>query len=236
MLKIVNINDYKLYILRSGSDQQINASLHNQCYLFWKKIWLSTLNELEGVDKIYSDDFTRHDFFIALTHHEKPIGLISFKSVDLKLLASLDDSWFKPWPRNFLVQIAHDSEKAIIPSWLSVDPTYRRSKGFTDLNIGFILSELISMITLHTMADVAFGTPRKDRSVNQLVQQAGAVTVYENISHHGVLVDLVCFFKENVEKHHFSDVTSALWKNRIEYFNLTANNETTKRQENEINI
>lgn len=215
-----DLQDFSLSVLSCSPVDQPVPALYNAAYTLWRDIWFQTLRDLDGVDRLFSDGFTRNDFVTVISYLGTPVALCCFKKMSLRLPATLQDSWFAPWPPEFLAQLARDSETAIIPSWLTIHRDYRRSAGFGFLNLGLILAELISVVTLYAGAAVAFGTPRKDRSVHGLVQQAGAVTAFENVLHHGVPVDLVCFFRDNLAAHAFSFETRRLWDTRRHYYPL----------------
>lgn len=223
---------FQLYVLPCSPFEQVSTDLYNSAYRLWHSVWAQTLKDLDGLTHLYSDQFTRNDFMVAIAHQHEVIALCCFKQMDLKLDASLNDSWFTPWPPSFLKELSTSFKKALVPSWLSIHPKCRRSTGFTSLNFGLILSELIAAMTLHTQSELAFGTPRKDRSVHTLIQQAGGTTVFENVLHHGVLIDLVCFFATNLQNHYFSDETQKLWTQRLSF--ITNNNPNKENHENRI--
>ncbi|AGH96006.1 hypothetical protein [Pseudobdellovibrio exovorus] len=223
---------FQLYILPCSPFEQASTALYNSAYQLWHSVWSKTLTDLDGLTHLYSDQFTRNDFMVAIAHNQEVIALCCFKKMDLQLNASLNDSWFKPWPPSFLQQLSVSFKKALVPSWLSIHPKCRRSTGFTTLNFGLILSELIAIMTLHTQSELAFGTPRKDRSVHLLIQKAGGTTVFEDVLHHGVLIDLVCFFSSNLQNHYFSDETQKLWMQRLSL--ITNNNNSKENYENHI--
>ncbi|MBY0554037.1 hypothetical protein K2P97_05890 [bacterium] len=225
----IEIQDLTLSVLKSSTYQQQNIELYNSSYNLWKTNWLNTLKKLDNIENLYSEDFTRHDFFVVISYKKEAIGLCCFRKVDLKVYATIEDSWFNPWPKDFLFQLAQDVDSAIVPSWFTIHQDYRRSKGKTELNLAQILSEIMSLVTIHENVDVTFSSPRKDRSVDKLLENAGAVAVFKDITYHGVLVDLVCFFIEEIKKVKFSSEASLLWKKRKDYTNKKEAYETSIR-------
>lgn len=225
------IEDFKLSLFPCRlSNNLVNVELYNSSYNLWKDTWLPTLKELDNIDQLYSDDFTRHDIFTVISFQNTAVALCCFQKINLKISTSIDDSWFKPWPKEFLIKLSKDSELAVIPSWLTVHEKFRRSAGFDLINLGEVMGQIISIYTINQNADLAFGTPRKDRSVDKLVEAAGATTIYSNVLHHGVPVNLVCFFSEQIKKIKFSEDSINLWKNRLDY------TKQQKRRPNENNF
>lgn len=215
----------QLYILPAHSPPSAYYSIYNACFDLWESVWSSTLRELDGLEVLFSDAFTRQDFFGAAFVQGKPAALCCFKNLDLGVSSSRKDSWFAPWPKDLLEELAQEFPQALIPSWMTVHPDFRKTANYQGPNFGLLMSELISLCCLHQGADIAFGTPRKDRSVNKLVSQAGATCLVPDVKHHGVLVDLVAFFPEKLKDLSFSQEIQSLWQNRIHLQNPTTQKE-----------
>lgn len=208
-----------LYLLPSGHPPSDAYQIYEQTYSLWHEIWFETLKQLDGVTSLASDGFTRQDFFAVATISNEVVALCCFKQADLRLSCHRQDSWFSPWPQALLEELAKTRSRTLIPSWLTVHPSYRRSNNSGGWNWSLVMSELISLVCLDVQAEVGFGTPRKDRSVNKMVSQAGAVCLKEDVVHHGVLIDLVAFYPENLRQVRFSSETTQLWKNKIDLRN-----------------
>lgn len=209
------VNKIQLYVLSSEVFLTSGSlALYERCFSLWKEVWLPTLKELDGIQTLYSDGFTRQDFICALEVQGQLVGLCCFKRMNLKLVTHREDSWFAPWPQPILRELAAEYANALVPSWLTVSADFRRSAGYQGINVALILSELIGLNCLELNMDIAFGTPRKDRSVNRLVSQAGAQCLLSDVIHHGVPVDLVAFYPEKLRDHQFSVEAQIIWKNR----------------------
>lgn len=211
-----SMGQIQLHILSSTSTSKESLVLYDRCFALWREIWLPTLRELDGVQNLYSEGFTRQDFVCVLEVNGQLAGLCCFKSMNLKMISHRQDSWFAPWPQTLLTELAESHPRALVPSWLTVTEAFRRSAGFQHFNVALVLSELIGLNCLDLNMDIAFGTPRKDRSVNHLVSQAGADCLLSDVLHHGVPVDLVAFYPEKLRHHTISAMTQILWKNKID--------------------
>ena len=209
----------QLYILPAKMPPASVLDLYNASFELWESVWFETLQELDGIQALHSDAFTLQDFFAVVVLDQKPAALCCFKMLDLRLQSHQKDSWLAPWPKSLIGEIAKTHPQALIPSWLSVHADYRKSSGFQGVNLALVMSEMISLVCLEVGADIAFGTPRKDRSVNKLVYQAGATCLAEDVSHHGVLVDLVSFDPKNLRLRIFSTDTQKLWQQRLDMTN-----------------
>ncbi|RYZ78194.1 MAG: hypothetical protein EOP04_30165, partial [Proteobacteria bacterium] len=209
----------QLYLMSASAPDRNSRSLYDECYDLWSKVWTQTLNDLDGTPRLYSDGFTRQEFLCAVEAQGVITSLCFFRTVDLTLKAHQDDSWLSPWPVQKINELADSYRFALIPSWLTVRPEYRKSAGFTQFNFSVIMSELISLLCLHLGVDIALGTPRKDRSVHSAVAQAGATCILPNVQHHSVPVDLVAFYPEKLRKVVFRHETFNLWKTRIDLRN-----------------
>jgi len=214
--KSPSLESFSLSILPAKSLEQINTEKYMRAFQLWKSVWEPTLKKLDGLSQLFSDGFTRQDFLCLIEYNDTAVGLCCFRSVHLRSEIELEDSWFQPWPKNLLKGLALEYPKALIPSWLTVHPDYRRSNGYFGPNISQILAELIALSCITTSSDIAFGTPRKDLSVTKLVSSAGATTLVENVIHHNVEIDLVAFFPEKIKNRKFNNETIHLWNRRLD--------------------
>lgn len=199
------------------SNTQVVQNGLRQCYRLWQDVWSSTLRELDGLSHLHSDDFSRQDFFSTLWYGDEIAALCGFRFVDLQQSWGLADSWFAPWQQTLLCEIAQTRPRAMVPSWLTAAPAFRKTAGYTGPNVTGLLSELISLHLLESDADVAFGTPRRDRSVHRWIARAGATCLAADVLHHGVPIDLVAFFPERLRSIEFSNEVMTLWSERTDF-------------------
>lgn len=232
-----------LFLVPAAHPPAEARQIYDQTYALWKSVWFETLKELDGITSLPSDGFTRQDFFAAAKVGDRIAAICFFREADLTVESHRDDSWFQPWPKELLLEISQTRRRTLIPSWLTVHREFRKSSGAAGCNWSLVMSELISLVCLDVNADVGFGTPRKDRSVNRLVAQAGAVCLKEDVHHHGVMIDLVAFYPEILRQVNYSSDTLWLWQNKIDF--RTSNYKTSvqipqdfieKENANETNI
>lgn len=209
--------DLQLYLIPSRNPPAALKHTYNASYGLWESVWLKTLGELDGLKVLSSDGFTTQEFFAVIHSQGSPMALCCYKTLNLSIPCHHKDSWLAPWPKEILAEISQTYSRALIPSWLTVHDDFRKSAGYQGANLALILSELISVICLHTKASIAFGTPRVDRSVNKLVYQAGATCLLSDVIHHGVPVDLVAFIPEKLRTVEFTSETTRLWNQRIDF-------------------
>jgi hypothetical protein len=185
-----------------------------EAYACWRSVWETTLRELDNADRVFSDDFTRQDELGALFYADRCVGLTGYRWVDLSLPGYRDDSYFKVWPRTALETALGHGSRICVGSNLTVLPQWRGAlEGYS---VKEILMTLAVRRFLASDADAMLGTMRNDRGMNHLVYRLGARPVLQNVSHHGVQVDLVTFARHAmgpIEPGHKIDLlTQALWR------------------------
>jgi hypothetical protein len=185
-----------------------------EAYACWRAVWETTLRELDNADRVFSDDFTRQDELGSLFYGDRCIGLTGYRWADLALPPYAEDSYFKVWPVEALADAISGGSRICIGSNLTVLPNWR---GALD---GYSVKEILMTLAVRRFlasdADTMVGTMRNDRGMNHLVYRLGARPVLENISHHGVQVDLVTFSRHAmgpIEPQPKIDVlTQRLWR------------------------
>jgi hypothetical protein len=160
-------------------------------YACWHTVWGQTLRELDGANRIFSDDFTRQHELGCLFYSGRCIGMTAWRWVDLSLRAEREDSYFRVWPRAVLESVFTSGKSVCVGSNLTVLPEWR---GTLD---GYSIKELLMVLAVRRFlasdADVMVGTMRNDRGMNGLVYRLGARPLLQGVAHHGVAVDLVTF-------------------------------------------
>ncbi|MBX9766550.1 MAG: hypothetical protein K2X47_04695 [Bdellovibrionales bacterium] len=193
---------------------------HQGAFELWKNIWSQTLRDLDGLDYLPSDQFTRQDLVAGLFLKNKCIGLTCFRKADLKSSIDRSDSWFKPWPETTMIELSQKYPQAAANSFFTIHPDFRKTTvtdGKLDLPVSLLMAEFVATIAFHSAADATYGVTRNNRSVNKLAYHGGATPVAVDQTHHGVLVDLIAYYPEKlrIAMEGFLPATSLLWKNRI---------------------
>lgn len=202
--------------LNSTHSEIIFAGL-NRSYALWRDVWQPTLNELDGTSDLASDGFSRQDYCSLIEIDGEPAGLCCFRVVDLTHSWTQDDSWFTPWPKEILHSYSKTHRLALVPSWLTVAPAFRKMAGYSGPNLAGLLSEIIALNIIESVASIGFGTPRKDRSMHYWIERAGGICVVPDILHHGVQVELVAFYPEYLRQVTFSKEVLSLWSRRSDF-------------------
>lgn len=211
---IRKVKSYSLEIIPVKNTPLIQKDRYIAAYKMWKTIWSSTLLELEGLQHLPSDDFTRQDHIAAI--FEGPIcrAITLHRIVDLSNISHRDDSYFKVWPPEAIQALQRDSSSVLICSYLAVDPDARSRK------LGFSLKDLMvsinSRFLIESPASVFAGITRNDRGMNTTCENLGATVLSSNLSLHGVEVDLVAFYKKEITavSTPYSKACDYLWRTR----------------------
>jgi hypothetical protein len=165
-------------------------------YQCWRTTWAPVLRDLDVVNHLFSDEFTRQDEIGALTYRSRCIGLSAFRFVDLSLSTSLDDSYFRAWPREAIAALTAHGSKVCIGSNLAIlEPWRSAARGFS---VKQLLMGLAVQRFLASSADSMAGMVRNDRGMDRLVYGMGAAPLAHNVVIHGIESDLVGFFRGNL--------------------------------------
>jgi len=167
-----------------------------EAYAAWRAVWGETLRELDGAERVFSDDFSRQHELGCLFYANQCVGLTGYRWVDLTRAENRDDSYFKVWPAAVLKQVLASGTHVCVGSNLTVLPSWRGMPG------GYSIKEVLMTLAvtrfLASEADSMVGTMRNDRGMNGLVYRLGARPVLQDIEHHGVRVDLVVFSRREL--------------------------------------
>jgi hypothetical protein len=162
-------------------------------YDCWREVWFDAFVELENIDRLYSDDFTRQDEIAALFYEDTCIGLTGCRFVDLNTSMARDDSYFQSWPAAALDQLAAHGSNVCIGNNMTVRREWRGRLG--GVSIKRVLMLLSIQRFLVSSADVLAGTMRNGRGMNGLVYDLGFSPIVCGAMHHGVEVDLVGYYR-----------------------------------------
>ncbi len=187
-------------------------------YATWRHVWTETLGELDGAERVFSDDFTRQDELGVLFHDDACVGMTAFRWVDFSARPAQEDSYFAPWPASARTALLGVGRRVCIGSYLTVGAAWRGMRG--PIRAKELLLALAVERFLSSDADVMAGTLRNDRGMNDLAYRLGARALARDVRHHGVAVDLVVFQRDARERFQLTplveEVTGALVARAIE--------------------
>jgi hypothetical protein len=184
-----SVSRFSFRNLRRGTREPSIA----EAYACWREVWFEALVELDGIKRLYSDDFTRQDEISALFYDDICVGLTGCRFVDISSEAARDDSYFKAWPEAALDALAADGTRLCIGNNMTVRREWRgRIDG---LSIKRLLMILSIQRFLASDAHALAGTMRISRAMDRVVYDLGFQPIVRGVVHHGVEVDLVGYFR-----------------------------------------
>ncbi|MBC7537892.1 MAG: hypothetical protein H7281_03675 [Bacteriovorax sp.] len=191
---------------------------YNSAYHLWERVWSETLKELDGVKKLFSNEFTRHDFATVLYRDDIAIALMCYSAVNLNLDVRKNDSWFESWPQEFLAEQSIREGEGLIAAWFCTAPEYRKSQLNYPINSAKLIMEAFGKIVLEDGYNVGYGTSRNNRSVNKLLYEIGGEKRGESLAH-GCEVDLILVEPDKVREAQlsYSNLFKKLWEEKIDY-------------------
>ncbi|MET0390119.1 MAG: hypothetical protein ABW321_29375 [Polyangiales bacterium] len=159
----------------------------------WTEVWHQTLLELDNVQRVSSDEFTRQDEIGAIFHGYECIALSVFRWVDLDNPMYGDDSYFAVWPQAARDKACRDGARICIGSNITIAPAWRKAEG---CSLKDVLAALIIERFVHAgQGDAMVGTMRKDRGMDKLMDRVGAERLGFTVTHHGVDVELFAYYR-----------------------------------------
>ena len=185
----------------------MDMPLLGAAYQCWSEVWKQTFTELEGRSALPSDDFTRQDEVGALFHGYDCIALFFSRRLDLRSPLAQDDSYFSVWPKEAREAACARGSRVWVSSNITIHPSWRKPANFS---LSRLICALIIERFLISDADVLVGTMRNDRGMNTVTYGLGAKPLLRDVTHHGVPVDLVAFFRDGCVRPALDDGTEAL--------------------------
>lgn len=211
-------HDIQYVICPGRFPQAQHLETYLKIYNCWKDVWGATFQELDGLNKLHSDAFTRQDFISAVMINGECKAMCLYRYADNQIPTTQADSYFANWDELSMRKLTQRGQHILVCSYFTVHPSARKeSLGFSMRDL---LIALATQITMSTGMHVMTGAMRKNRGVHQLAYEWGAIEVGRDIpSGHGDFVDLVAFFDQEVQKAHESQelapIASQLWANRL---------------------
>lgn len=214
-------------------------SIHEEAFKCWKAVWSATFQELDGIDVVYSDDFTRQHKIGCVMQSGKCLAVVFLRTIDFRLASSRHDSYFKVWSDLAVQKLVKDGPKVAVGSNITVSPQHRGV-----LPCGSKLKNLLLGLCIHEAfemgADVMTGNLRRNKGMHKTGEAFDSDPI-DSTFHHGVEVDLVAFYRRkllasNALHRHASlerlwatrlDLTSKVPEDRKVEINKSPNEEAT---------
>lgn len=190
-------NKLKYHVFPTNRISDSSLDFYNDVYAFWNASWSKTLGELDKLEKLHADEFLRQGEATVITLDKEIIGFFSFSWFDLRYEASLDHSYFRPYPRDCLDTLkARGLNKLMTMGWLTVSPPWRKSE------LGPLVCEALIWQGYkrfsQSESDVLVAYTRNDRKINKAAYLYGSRCLREKLTSHNVEVDLIWTLKEDV--------------------------------------
>jgi hypothetical protein len=208
------------YFLLSPKKYSKEWSWHmDQTYQFWHQIWQKSLSQIDPEAKVFSDDFTRADQVGVLYYGNEPITLCLYTKHNLFNAQSVQDSYFKAWPKEVFEELkAQGHSEALICSHYTM-ALKRRSVG--EFRLKEIVTAMINCVFQGSDAPILLATTRNSKGVNKMMYSIGCKPIAQNVVYHGEPADMMILHKQ--EGLHNLMITTApglrdlaleLWENR----------------------
>jgi hypothetical protein len=209
----VNLNKLSYVVFNARNALPDNSHTVLAVYNMWKELWSSTLLELDGSDKLFSDDFTRHQYVGALLHNEEPIGLCLFSEFDLEYPMWKEDSYFKIWPEETILKVSQEAlnKKILVCCYFTIAKAWRKST--SEIDFKKVLAGLAVKYFINSDCSLMIATTRNNRGMDKVTYNLGAIPLIKDQVLHGVLVDLVLFKNEECRKIPNDLYVEKIWKN-----------------------
>lgn len=222
ILFMINKNDLYCVLLPGRRPPESLVEYYDKAYAMWHATWLATLNELDKVETLNSDDFTRQQEHLVLFFGDKAVGSASFGVLDIRKPYGYRDSVLKVWPIENLRQIGEDNKTILVCTYMTIDPEFRGIDFIAKLKV--ILGGVAICLFRESGFKVMLATMRNNRGMNTLAYQLGAQCVVRDAIAHGVAVDLVKFVSDETVLHKDKAVENYIldvWNNAISYNSAT---------------
>ncbi len=181
-------------LLSPGEVGAADVPLIGEAYRCWAEVWRETFAALEGRSDVPSDDFTRQDEIGALFHGYECIALSFYRWVDLSSIIVRDDSYFSVWANEICEAACARGTRICVSSNFTIAAAFRGAEG---CSLKDVLGALVVERFLASQADTLVGTMRRDRGMSRLTDRLGFTRLREGVTHHGVDVDLVAFYRDS---------------------------------------
>jgi hypothetical protein len=169
-----------LKVFKFGEELSVHdLRYYNLAYETWKNTWGNVYTqEMHLNTKLYSNDFTRQDFVVALFQGYQCVGLAFMRNVHFDRLATKEDGYFRFWPRETLDEIEKEKENIIVASFFTISPQFRKGETieWKTLFLSLYL-DFFSTLRIPIMVTAA----RKVKSNEKLCYGLGAICIKKDV-------------------------------------------------------
>lgn len=190
-----------------------------QIYQCWYDVWAATFKELDGINNLTSDAFTRQDLVGAIFVDGQCKAMSLFRYADATQPTFKSDSYFENWNDTHREKLCKEGKNILVCSYFTIHPTAR--KDFLGFAMRDLLMGLTTEVIVQSNCAAMTGAMRKNRNAHEIAYEWGAEAIaYDIPSGHGdATVDLVGFYKSQVlqakAQKEFSSVVKQMWDNKI---------------------
>jgi len=207
----IPVRKFEYHLLRPG---MTHSPLLRNAYELWRDNWQITLRELEGVERIDSDEFGRQTEIGVLTVGRTCVSVTGLRWLDLSQPMAREDSYFRCWPESAMQRIGEC--RVGISSNTVVDAPWRRALIESDaaelpLPVALATVALSVRRFLESTAEKFIGVTRNDRSMNRVGTGVGGSKIGQ-IRLHGIDSDLLC--QDRRDAPDLGPSVEELWKRR----------------------
>lgn len=195
----MKMSDFQVYVL-APQDRSVELGWRvHATYQMWDRVWSEALRELDGINSIPSDEFTRHREVLVLFFGNEPIASLFFSPVDLGTALGRKDSYFAVWPDETLDRMnkLFTGLDVLICCQFTVAPEWRRESQ------GVSVKRLLAALAIeHLKASSCrgmTGNTRKNRGIHKIFYDVGGQALAEDVICHGVEVDLMYFDRNHCQ-------------------------------------
>ncbi len=208
------IDDLYCIAFSPKTPNNISDELYRATYNMWISVWRDSY-KFFGWDplQVCSDQWCRQDLILGLYKGDTPIGAVFFDEKNLHLPLFYDDSFFRMWPKELLVEISKWplANKALISTLFTIAPPFRKKVNEVDFKA---LLHCLAMKQFVKMGNpFMIGTTVK-KSMSEISLTNAAHVLKENVEEKGLIVDLVYWKRADMQKFKFpklNDQVEAIW-------------------------
>ena len=194
------------------SPRKAQGAVAEAAYELWHEVWLATFRQLDGVEHLDSNEFTKQDEILALSHAGPCMSVTALRSVDRSTRIGREDSYFREWPRDALQKIG---TTLMISSNTVVAERFRRARVHSDGADAQRLSELVIGLALRRFAasksEEFVGVARNDRKMDRVGSALRGRAIGRLILH-GIESDIMLFSRHALPV--FGPAIERIWSRR----------------------
>jgi hypothetical protein len=186
----------RIVSLPGSNPSPAQLSDYKSAYAMWKMVWSETFKELDGLEKLFSDDFARQDEVLCIFRGAACLAMGLMRWRDIEIESAREDSYFQIWPADAIDKLRADGKDIIICCNLTVHPMARSNAlglPMKDVMMGLLIQRL-----LESGAHAMTGAVRTDRGMHTTTYRFGATALARDVVYHNAPVDLVAFFPRNM--------------------------------------